>query len=96
VVGTSLWILTGRKIMTDKALLTSHVERIASHEHLLKVIQMYATKWHSLEQGKLGMATSGRDTTFVTGRQTGYVEVISALLDVSYGSVHEMLRNHQL
>ena len=81
--------------MTDNELLAARLERIISAEHVLAVTEKYAKKWHDLEAYR-ELDRAGYGTTFSAGRQTGYVEVISALLGVPYGQVHEMLRNHQL
>lgn len=78
----------------DQELIRTHLERIVSTEHVLEVVEQYGKKWHELERSKV-MAIN-RDTTFVSGRQTGYVEVLSALLGVEFGSVRDMLRNDQL
>ena len=78
--------------MTDQDLIKARLERIVSAAHVLEVIEQYGRKWHELENAK----QQPGDHTFVAGRQTGYVEVLSALLGVEYGSVRDMLRNDQL
>lgn len=78
--------------MTDNELLKARVARISSEEHLLEVIEKYAAKWHQLEDIK----KSPGDTAFTSGRQVGYVEVISALLGVEHGQIGNMLRSGQL
>lgn len=81
----------------DKELLAARLKRITSDEHLLKVIEQYAKKWHELNRRRRGTTAASEFRKDVdTGRQIGYVEVISSLLGVSYGNVRDMLQNDQL
>lgn len=82
--------------MTDNELLTQRIKRIVSAQHLLTTIETYAAKWHELDKKRLPLSALRQRNDVDTGRQIGYVEVISALLDVPYAQVRDMLRNDQL